>query len=161
MPIVQVGLAPVAIRVPSGSLENQVIVNTGPGNMYLGGPAVTPASGCPFPVGSKADLIKNGQTLFACVSGSIPATTPAVPASTTPQANNTGQAVAVTIVGGTVTVVSINGVTQTVNGVNQVAGTFVVPAGQSITLTYSVAPTWVWQFGAATAVQVNAGVQAS
>src|SRR5882724_12477986 len=103
MPIVAVGLAPVAIRVPSGSLENQVIVNTGPGNMFLGGPAVNPASGCPFPVGSKAELIKNGATLFACVSGSIPATTPAVPASTVAATNNTGQPVAVTITGGTVT----------------------------------------------------------
>jgi hypothetical protein len=45
----------------------------------------------------------------------------------------------VTVQGGTVTVVAVDAV-----AVGTVAGVFVVPAGSSITLTYSVAPTWKW-----------------
>jgi len=45
--------------------------------------------------------------------------------------------VSVTITGGTVTVIAVNGVTTGLT-----TGTFTVPAGGSITVTYSVAPTF-------------------
>lgn len=53
--------------------------------------------------------------------------------------NNCGYPCMVSVYGGTVSAISINGV---VTG--QTSGTFVVPSGATITLTYSSAPTWKW-----------------
>jgi hypothetical protein len=72
-------------------------------------------------------------------AGSASIAAPAVPASTVAQPNTTGRNVLVTVFGGTVTVIAVGGVT-----VGLVAGTFLVPAGSSITITYAVAPTWAW-----------------
>lgn len=66
-------------------------------------------------------------------------TAPAVPASTVTATNATGSAMLIQISGGTVTVVAIGGVT-----VGTVAGLFLLPAGQTIAITYAVVPTWVW-----------------
>jgi hypothetical protein len=65
--------------------------------------------------------------------------TPGVPASTTPLVSTLNQPVQVTITGGTMTNVVINGVS-----VGAGAGTYTLPALGTITLTYSVAPTWNW-----------------
>lgn len=66
--------------------------------------------------------------------------TPAVPASTVSATNTNAYPVSVAVSGGTVTVVAVNGTTQfTATGV-----TVVVPAGGTIAITYSAAPTWVW-----------------
>jgi hypothetical protein len=64
---------------------------------------------------------------------------PAIPASTVAYTNAYGQDCQVTIYDGTVTVINING---TVTGLT--TGTFIVPAGGTITITYSAAPTWTW-----------------
>ena len=64
---------------------------------------------------------------------------PAVPASTVVQNNPFGWDATVHVAGGTVTVVAVNGV-----ATGLIAGTFRVPAGGTITLTYTVAPTWTW-----------------
>ena len=64
---------------------------------------------------------------------------PAVPATTVAATNTTGVDCTVFVTGGTVTVVAIGG---TATGLT--SGAFRVPAGQTITLTYSVAPTWQW-----------------
>jgi hypothetical protein len=66
-------------------------------------------------------------------------TTPSVPASTVGVVNSTGQYVDVAITGGTMTNVSVNGVT-----VGAGAGNYSVPPGGTITMTYTVAPTWAW-----------------
>jgi hypothetical protein len=66
-------------------------------------------------------------------------TTPAVPASTVPVTNTTGQQVDVTITGGTMTNVSVNGST-----VGAGAGSYALPPGGTISMTYTVAPTWAW-----------------
>lgn len=66
--------------------------------------------------------------------------TPAVPASTVAATNTSGQYVSVAVSGGTVTAV-------TVNGVQVASGTGVsvaLPPGGTISVTYSVAPTWAW-----------------
>jgi hypothetical protein len=76
-------------------------------------------------------------------------TTPAVPASGTPVTNTSAMPAQVVISGGTMTNVSVNGVT-----VGTGAGTYTVPAGQAITLTYTAAPTWTW------ALQTSFGWQA-
>jgi len=65
---------------------------------------------------------------------------PAVPASTVPAVSTFPYVVRVTITGGTLTNVFVNGVS-----VGVVAGTYAVPAFGSISITYSVAPTWVWR----------------
>jgi hypothetical protein len=66
-------------------------------------------------------------------------TSPAVPASGTAAVNSNPWSVAVTVTGGTLTEVAVNGVSAGTGD-----GTYFVPAGGSITLTYSVAPTWAW-----------------
>lgn len=67
------------------------------------------------------------------------ATTPAMPASTVNVTNPLTQSVFVTITGGTISSVKVNGVQ-----VGTGAGTYTVPAGQTISITYTVAPTWSW-----------------
>ena len=64
---------------------------------------------------------------------------PGVPASTVNATNNNAWAVCATISGGTLTAVTVNGVQ-----VGTVAGAYFVPAGGTINITYSVAPTWTW-----------------
>ncbi len=64
---------------------------------------------------------------------------PAVPATTVPAANGTGTVVAVTITGGTLSSVVVNG-TQA----GTTAGTYLVPVAGTISITYSVAPSWAW-----------------
>lgn len=68
------------------------------------------------------------------------ASPPAVPATNTPLQNTLRRPAFVTITGGVVTAVKIDGVTQG----NLIAGTFVVPAGIAISITYTGAPSWVW-----------------
>jgi hypothetical protein len=75
--------------------------------------------------------------------GTIGFTLPAVPATTVPFNNATGTAMwrnaAVTVTGGTVTVIAVDGVATGIT-----SGTVIVPSNKTITLTYSVAPTWKW-----------------
>lgn len=67
-------------------------------------------------------------------------TAPSVPASTVGVQNTSGYNLQVVITGGTMTAVIIGGVT-----VGAGAGTYQLPAGATISMTYSVAPTWTWQ----------------
>lgn len=70
------------------------------------------------------------------------ATTPAVPGSGTPVTNTSPLPATVVVSGGTGTNVAINGVAQ-----GTFDGTYVVPPnGGTITLTYTVAPTWTWTY---------------
>jgi hypothetical protein len=73
---------------------------------------------------------------------------PAVPGSGTPLVSTLNWSVLVTITGGTMSNVVINGVS-----VGTGAGTYVLPALGTITLTYTVAPTWTW-----TAIQTEHNV---
>lgn len=71
---------------------------------------------------------------------------PAVPASTVNATNNSGVDCMVHIAGGTLTVVTVGG---TATGITAAAAagsvhTVRVPAGQTINITYTVAPTWKW-----------------
>jgi len=75
---------------------------------------------------------------------------PAVPASGVAQYNNTGQPVTVTVTGGTVTGIAVNG---TATGLT--SGPILVPANGTITLTYSVAPTWTWATSALGSIVIN------
>ena len=64
---------------------------------------------------------------------------PAVPATTVAYTNAYGVDAQVFIAGGTVTVIKIGSFTTGLT-----SGMFVVPAGQTITITYSSVPTWTW-----------------
>lgn len=66
-------------------------------------------------------------------------TSPTVPASGTAYTNQLGADCTVTIVGGTVTGIAIGG-----SSTGLTSGTIRVPVGQTITLTYSAAPSWNW-----------------
>lgn len=66
-------------------------------------------------------------------------TAPSVPASGTPVTNTSPLPATVTVSGGTVSNVVVNGVS-----VGTGDGTYTVPSGQAITLTYSAAPAWTW-----------------
>jgi hypothetical protein len=83
----------------------------------------------------------NRQLLDGMVytSGVANVSQPAVPASTVAQQNTNSVPVQVVISGGTATSTSVNGIV--VGGGD---GTYTVPAYGSISVTYSVAPTWVW-----------------
>lgn len=84
--------------------------------------------------GTPAGNIFRGFAQFAA-----PQTAPTVPASGTALTNPFPFDTTVYVSGGTVSEIAIGG---TSTGLT--SGAFDVPAGQSITLTYSVAPTWVW-----------------
>ena len=76
---------------------------------------------------------------------SPPITTPAMPGSGTAATNTTTMDVLTYIQGGTLTVLAIGGGTV---GTSFTAGQFItayVPAGATISLTYTGTPTWVWQ----------------
>lgn len=66
-------------------------------------------------------------------------TAPAVPVSTVAYRNTTWRDAAVTVTAGTVTVIAVDAV-----ATGLTAGTVLVPSGKTVTLTYSVAPTWKW-----------------
>lgn len=66
-------------------------------------------------------------------------TSPSVPASTVAYTNQYGYPCMVSVYGGTVTVIAIDAV-----ATGLTSGTFVVAHGETISLTYSAAPTWVW-----------------
>lgn len=66
-------------------------------------------------------------------------TPPAVPASGTAQANTYDIPVTVCVAGGTVTGIAVNG-----NATGLTAGPITLQPGDTITLTYTAAPTWTW-----------------
>lgn len=66
-------------------------------------------------------------------------TAPAVPSSTVAYTNAFNADATVIVTGGTVTVIKIGAVTTGLT-----SGTFRVPVGQTITITYSSVPTWKW-----------------
>jgi hypothetical protein len=66
-------------------------------------------------------------------------TSPSIPSSTTALVNPFNVDASVMVSGGTVSAIAIGG---TSTGLT--SGQFFIPAGQSITLTYSAAPSWTW-----------------
>ena len=71
-------------------------------------------------------------------------TQPAVPATTVALTNNTGYDCQVFITGGTVSAIAIGGTATGVTLATGAVAQFRVPMAQTITLTYTVAPTWSW-----------------
>ena len=71
---------------------------------------------------------------------------PAVPASTVATTNLTGAAVMVYVIGGTLTVISVSGTATGITAAAPAGGAWgiLLAPGQSIAITYTVAPTWTW-----------------
>lgn len=94
-------------------------------------------------VASGASVFVDAGSLWASGSAVVTAapalftTQPALPASTVAATNGNPVSLSVSITGGTVTVITLNG---TVTGLT--TGTFTVPPGGTLAVTYSVAPTW-------------------
>jgi hypothetical protein len=106
-----------------------------------------PATATPIlnTTGQLVDVAVTGGTITGILVLPTPAITlvaPAVPASTVTATNSNAFPVAVTMAGGTMTHQAVNAVDQFTN---QAGATLVVPAGGTIAITYSVAPTWTWQ----------------
>lgn len=80
------------------------------------------------------DLAAPDQNLIAVQ------TPPAVPASTVAQTNPFPFPCIVHVSAGTVTVIAVNASTTGLT-----AGSFILMPGDTITITYSVVPTWVWK----------------
>ena len=74
--------------------------------------------------------------------------TPSIPLTTVPVTNTSPLPATVVVTGGTVSNVSVNGVT-----VGTGDGTYTVPPGQAIVLTYSAPPTWTWTLQSAFGAQ--------
>jgi len=95
--------------------------------------------------GIRPDTTGTTGTAFDASAG---ATTPGVPLTTVPVTNTSPLPASVVISGGTITQVFVNGVQ-----VGTGAGTYIVPPGQTISITYSVAPTWQWTYQSAFGAQ--------
>jgi len=91
--------------------------------------------------GSDVTLFDGGHLLEGYNPAAYPPgpSTPAVPATTVNQQNVNAYPVTVVITGGAITAVIVNGLT-----VGTGAGTYVVPSAGTISITYTVAPTWAW-----------------
>lgn len=123
-------------------------------------------SGVPYPqgaenIGSEAATISTpilanpgyadatgpgGRTLPANIGGST-VSVPAVPATGVVAVNPTNLVATVVVAAGTLTVVKVGTTGQTFAQAAQVGtadGTYTVPPGGVIGITYSVAPTWTW-----------------
>lgn len=87
--------------------------------------------------GAPASILRFKDTRGFNPAGPLAA--PAVPATTVALANPFPYDCTVFVAGGTVTVIAVGG---TATGLT--SGSIRVPAGQTITLTYTVAPTWTW-----------------
>src|SRR6266566_1726677 len=72
--------------------------------------------------------------------------TPAIPASATAISNTTGVHVTVYIVGGTLTAITVGGTATGITAAAPANTAHVIPltSNQTIALTYTGAPTWVW-----------------
>lgn len=86
--------------------------------------------------GIRTDAAATNGTGFDGAGGFV---TPAVPLSTVPVSNTSAMPMTVVISGGTVTTVLVNGVSA-----GSGDGTYTVPQGGTIAVTYSAAPTWTW-----------------
>ena len=88
-----------------------------------------------------------GTPLYNCrltpTNGQVALPTPVVPATTVEQSNANAFPVKVTVTGGTVTAIAIGPTGATV-ATGATTGAFILQPGWCIKITYSVAPTWVW-----------------
>lgn len=103
-------------------------------------PLTNPATGAASTINTLTVTAEgNGVSQASYLPGTPGPVAPAVPASTVNATNSNAYPVSVVVTGGTLTAVVVNGVT-----VGTTAGTYTVPVGGTISITYTVAPTWAW-----------------
>jgi hypothetical protein len=110
------------------------------------------ATGAQGPTGPSTGLLEQpAETeIWPNTGGAAPVvsvvTQPAVPASTTAVVNKSGVPVTVYVKGGTLTVITVGGVVTGIAAAAAANTAHVIPLapGQTIAITYTVAPTWVW-----------------
>jgi hypothetical protein len=114
----------------NGSLSTNAVTIVNPNNG--GEPLTPPYNGAKF----------IDQTNFGGIRliDGTPVSTPTLPASGTTVRNITGKRILVTFWGGTVTQATVQGF-----GIGIATGSVVVQHGQTISLTYTGSPTWLWQ----------------
>lgn len=127
----------------------------GPGQVSAGTPQPPGAGGMSAGESASQVLVNpgyadatgpGGRQLPQNIGGST-VNAPSVPATTVVATNPTSLTATVTITGGTLTVVKVGTSGQTYAQATQVgtaAGTYTVPPGGVIGITYSAAPTWTW-----------------
>jgi hypothetical protein len=130
-------------------------VNLSIGISPLSGGANAVGLGGPTPIGGlvAGSLIIMPFSVGAAGSALV---APAVPSSGQSVTNNYHGTVTVVISGGTVSAVTINGVLA-----GSGDGTYQAPAHANISITYSVAPTWVWTSSSALVTNPNGVVNIS
>jgi hypothetical protein len=124
------------------ALDNEGVVTQhvyDPNNALTGKINLLPSGSATLPVTTKVVGGNNLEiTSLAQTRGTV--TPPAIPTSGAALQNPFWRNAMVTISGGTVSAIAVDGTTLT--GVT--SGVVMVPSGRTITLTYTVAPTWSW-----------------
>lgn len=83
--------------------------------------------------------IVSGDSALLAAQGTAAVTTPGVPVSGAAQQNTSTAVVAVYVSGGTVSQITVGS-----HNTGLTSGCFLLPPGQSITITYTAAPSWTW-----------------
>lgn len=111
------------------------------GNVF----GVVSGTGVAVAIGSNATNVRqSGNTCQPSVASNA-VTTPAVPASTVTATNTFPVMVQVHVTGGTGTIVKVNGVTIHTQAAGAFGYSVTLNQGETIDLTYTVAPTWTWR----------------
>ena len=122
---------------PNGYMDYGIYANLSAGAVLSArGNTVSGAKTAPIGWNGLGSFKANGNNGY---NPTGPQTAPAIPSSGTAYTNPFPFDCAVYVTGGTVTAIAIGG---TATGLT--SGQFFVPAGETITLTYSAAPTWTW-----------------
>lgn len=135
------------IRLSIANLDGESLTTFifDPSNKGVGEIHITGQTGGSNNVFNQAGTVNGGAGLHVIDdewSSGVPGAQPAVPASTTALINGYWRDAAVTVVGGTTTAVAVAG---TALGLTTTPyHSLIVPAGETIAITYSVAPTWKW-----------------
>ena len=119
------------------SKNNGISINSGNGKARIASGSISGSTD--NPVNFSATPVGLALHNIVGYNPTGPQTAPAIPTSASAYTNPFPFDCAVYVTGGTVTAVAIGG---TATGLT--SGQFFVPAGETITLTYSAAPTWTW-----------------
>lgn len=133
--------SPIGINVTRLDLENYIsVVNDGSGLLYGTAGFNIPSSATSLLSTLYAAGSGTGLKLVRLEAAQGPlASQPSVPSSTTAFLNGYYRDALVTVTGGVVSQIAVDS-----TNLNITAGTFLVPAGHTITLTYTSAPNWEW-----------------
>lgn len=139
---VTVGANASGVGTPGQAAFHTVAGGTGDPTITVSGGAMRGTwavglTGCTVPPPAGRIYIDNMRGLNPMTAAKTP--TPAVPASNGVVTNNYPSPVRIAIVGGTISNILING-----SGAGTAPGMYILYPGETIAITYTVAPTWAW-----------------